>query len=71
LEEEADAGNEANEEVMDRNNIADLEAKKCIKEKAMKAAKEENIRKRLRSQGDINMMDKAKELASKKKSGQR
>jgi hypothetical protein len=66
LEEEAEAMNEAHEEVMDRNNVADLEAKKCIKEKAMKAAEEENIRKRLRSQGDTNMMDKAKELASKK-----
>jgi hypothetical protein len=51
---------------MDRNNVADLEAKKCIKEKVMKAAEEKNIRKRLRSQGDTNMMDKAKELASKK-----
>jgi hypothetical protein len=50
---------------MDKNNVADLEAKKCIKEKAMKAAEDENIRKRLRSQGDMNMMDKAKDLASK------
>jgi hypothetical protein len=66
LEEENEATNEAREEVMDINNAADLEAKKCIKEKAMKAAEEENIRKRLRSQGDMNMMDKAKDLASKK-----
>jgi hypothetical protein len=47
LEEETEAMNETREEVMDRNNAADLEAKKCIKEKAMKAAEEENIRKRL------------------------
>jgi hypothetical protein len=66
LEEETEAMNETQEEVMDRNTAADLEAKKCIKEKAMKAAEEENIRKRLRSQGDMNMMDKAKDLASKK-----
>jgi nanoRNase/pAp phosphatase (c-di-AMP/oligoRNAs hydrolase) len=66
LKEETEAINEAQEEVMDINNAADLEAKKCIKEKAMKAAEEENIRKRLRSQGDMNMMDKAKDLASKK-----
>jgi hypothetical protein len=66
LEEETEAMNEKQEEVMDKNNAADLEAKKCIKEKAMKAAEEENIRKRTRSQGDLNMMDKAKDLASKK-----
>jgi hypothetical protein len=66
LEEETKAVNEAHEEMMDRNIAADLEAKKCIKEKAMKVAEEENIRKRLRSQGDMNMMDKAKDLASKK-----
>jgi hypothetical protein len=66
LEEETEAMNETREEVMDKNNAADLEAKKCIKEKTMKAAEEENIRKRLRSQGDLNMMDKAEDLASKK-----
>jgi hypothetical protein len=66
LEEETEAMNETQEEVMDKNNAVDLEAKKCIKEKAMKTAEEENIRKRLRSQGDLNMMDKAKDLASKK-----
>jgi hypothetical protein len=66
LEEENKVVNEAQEEVMDRNIAADLEAKKSIKEKAMKAAEDKNIRKRLRSQGDMNMMDKAKDLASKK-----
>jgi hypothetical protein len=34
LEEETEAINETHEEVMDRNNAADLEAKKCIKEKS-------------------------------------
>jgi hypothetical protein len=40
--------------------------KQMMKEKAAKAMEEDNIRQRLRPQNDANMMDKAKDLASKK-----
>jgi hypothetical protein len=40
--------------------------KQMMKEKAAKAMEEDNIRQRLRPQNDAKMMDKAKDLASKK-----
>jgi hypothetical protein len=66
LEDEWVGMNYSQEEELGKNTEADLATKKNIKEKAMKAGKEENIRKRLRSQGDGIVMDKAKDVASKR-----
>jgi hypothetical protein len=57
----------ASQKATDIYKECEAEAQKQImKEKAAKAMEEDNIRQRLRPQNDAKMMDKSKDLASKK-----